>query len=291
MMEFRHSEKYHNECSDNQKKQTAVEYQLPKDLLCTQCILQWRYVAGNNWGMCKNGTGMLGCGPQEEFRACADIAILGDGEVTTFEDYPEQDIVPHSPDDADNEIDSDLHKKGEETEEDEEFRVGERVAAILCAFMLTSLVLLLALWLSYVGKKRIVAFCGGLAPPKVTYFTKFLKPQKGTSKPGIPSTDPYGTPSAAIHAALERGEKPPVAPSRSVKPPAIYHNGFTNATLTAPGSSAGGEPKRPSVAPPPPPSRPPRQRSPKRQTSLGADDERTTDAESSITVNGVALPD
>lgn len=38
-------------------------------------MLQWRYIAGNNWGMCEDGTGAVGCGPQEEFRACADISI------------------------------------------------------------------------------------------------------------------------------------------------------------------------------------------------------------------------
>lgn len=38
-------------------------------------MLQWRYVAGNNWGVCENGTGAVGCGPQEEFRACSDISI------------------------------------------------------------------------------------------------------------------------------------------------------------------------------------------------------------------------
>lgn len=44
-------------------------------LECPNCVLQWRYVAGNNWGMCEDGTGAVGCGPQEEFRACADITI------------------------------------------------------------------------------------------------------------------------------------------------------------------------------------------------------------------------
>lgn len=28
-----------------------------------------------NTGQCKNGTGAVGCGPQEEFRACSDVAI------------------------------------------------------------------------------------------------------------------------------------------------------------------------------------------------------------------------
>ncbi|CAB4058180.1 unnamed protein product [Lepeophtheirus salmonis] len=50
-------------------------YSLPTGLTCSQCVLQWKYVAGNNWGMCKNGTGAVGCGPQEEFRACSDITI------------------------------------------------------------------------------------------------------------------------------------------------------------------------------------------------------------------------
>jgi len=52
-----------------------VQLKLPRDLTCTQCVLQWRYVCGNNWGLCEDGTGAVGCGPQEEFRACADVAI------------------------------------------------------------------------------------------------------------------------------------------------------------------------------------------------------------------------
>ncbi|XP_046612093.1 uncharacterized protein LOC124301279 [Neodiprion virginianus] len=52
-----------------------VNYRLPARMTCEQCVLQWRYVAGNNWGDCGDGTGALGCGPQEEYRACADITI------------------------------------------------------------------------------------------------------------------------------------------------------------------------------------------------------------------------
>lgn len=44
-------------------------------LECANCVIQWRYIAGNNWGTCPDGSGAVGCGPQEEFRACADIAI------------------------------------------------------------------------------------------------------------------------------------------------------------------------------------------------------------------------
>ncbi|XP_011204422.2 uncharacterized protein LOC105226973 [Bactrocera dorsalis] len=52
-----------------------VKVQLPKGLNCNHCVLQWRYIAGNNWGICPDGNGAVGCGPQEEFRACSDIVI------------------------------------------------------------------------------------------------------------------------------------------------------------------------------------------------------------------------
>ena len=52
-----------------------VRLRLPAEVTCDKCVLQWRYVAGNNWGTCPDGSGKVGCGPQEEFRACADIRI------------------------------------------------------------------------------------------------------------------------------------------------------------------------------------------------------------------------
>ncbi|KAH8379369.1 hypothetical protein KR009_004444, partial [Drosophila setifemur] len=51
-----------------------IKTQLP-EFTCDQCVLQWKYVAGNNWGTCSDGNGAVGCGPQEEFRACSDIAM------------------------------------------------------------------------------------------------------------------------------------------------------------------------------------------------------------------------
>ncbi|XP_059619693.1 uncharacterized protein LOC132263761 [Phlebotomus argentipes] len=42
---------------------------------CKRCVLQWTYHVGNNWGYCDDGTGALGCGPQENFRTCSDISI------------------------------------------------------------------------------------------------------------------------------------------------------------------------------------------------------------------------
>ncbi|XP_017776785.1 PREDICTED: uncharacterized protein LOC108562829 [Nicrophorus vespilloides] len=67
-----------------------MKYKLPK-LTCPHCLLQWRYIAGNNWGDCANGTGAVGCGPQEEFRACADVAL---GSMTTPDEEVETNEIP-----------------------------------------------------------------------------------------------------------------------------------------------------------------------------------------------------
>jgi len=57
---------------------------LPEGLQCDQCILQWHWNCGNNWG-CDDKTGecCLGCGPQETFWGCADITIQGSGPHNT----------------------------------------------------------------------------------------------------------------------------------------------------------------------------------------------------------------
>ncbi|CAL1265993.1 unnamed protein product [Larinioides sclopetarius] len=54
---------------------TDIKLQLPKELTCSQCVLQWQYRGENNWGLCSNGMQKLGCGPQETFRSCTDVAI------------------------------------------------------------------------------------------------------------------------------------------------------------------------------------------------------------------------
>jgi len=48
---------------------------LPQGLTCTHCVIQWNYRGGNNWAQCGNGTGAVGCGPQETFRGCSDVTI------------------------------------------------------------------------------------------------------------------------------------------------------------------------------------------------------------------------
>ncbi|CAH1773572.1 unnamed protein product [Owenia fusiformis] len=67
---------------DNTKRFITARLQLPKHITCTQCVMQWYYHAGNNWGCESNGRCCKGCGPQEEFKNCADIAIVGDSSVT-----------------------------------------------------------------------------------------------------------------------------------------------------------------------------------------------------------------
>ncbi|KAM7362778.1 uncharacterized protein ACRADG_013331 isoform 1-T3 [Cochliomyia hominivorax] len=66
------SDKYHVGTTVGWIDSTIV---LPKGLSCKHCVLRWTYRAGNNWGICENGNGALGCGPQEHFKSCADISI------------------------------------------------------------------------------------------------------------------------------------------------------------------------------------------------------------------------
>ncbi|XP_023933176.1 uncharacterized protein LOC106162929, partial [Lingula anatina] len=53
---------------------------LPDYVTCTQCVLQWKWHTGNSWGTDPDGTSCVGCGPQEEFYGCADIAIYPPGQ-------------------------------------------------------------------------------------------------------------------------------------------------------------------------------------------------------------------
>ncbi|XP_053984544.1 uncharacterized protein LOC128879431 [Hylaeus volcanicus] len=58
------------------KMEYNVAARLPENVTCEHCVLRWNYRSGNNWGECDDGHSALGCGPQETFRNCADIAIL-----------------------------------------------------------------------------------------------------------------------------------------------------------------------------------------------------------------------
>ncbi|XP_023246711.1 uncharacterized protein LOC106644010 [Copidosoma floridanum] len=53
-----------------------IQAVLPENMKCPHCVLRWHYRTGNNWGICKDRTGRLGCGNQEIFRGCADVSII-----------------------------------------------------------------------------------------------------------------------------------------------------------------------------------------------------------------------
>ncbi|XP_064120360.1 uncharacterized protein LOC135225000 [Macrobrachium nipponense] len=61
-----------------------IRLQLPENVICSQCVLQWHYTTGNNWGFCKDGSNQPGCGPQEVFRGCSDVAIFTPDDSTYF---------------------------------------------------------------------------------------------------------------------------------------------------------------------------------------------------------------
>ena len=87
-----------------------VYVRLPPYITCEQCILQWTYVAGNNWGKCDNGTGAIGCGPQEHFRSCADIEIVPHPLLQSLELEAVEEFQPLLENDLDFEAEiSELH--------------------------------------------------------------------------------------------------------------------------------------------------------------------------------------
>ncbi|KAK7476301.1 hypothetical protein BaRGS_00032494, partial [Batillaria attramentaria] len=69
---------------DTRTMNQQVRLQLPDDVTCTQCVLQWTYYTGNTWA-CDGDKCCIGCGPQENFVNCVDIAI-----TPTSDERPQQ---------------------------------------------------------------------------------------------------------------------------------------------------------------------------------------------------------
>jgi len=62
---------------------------LPPHVRCRACVLQWKYNAGNSWGTdAGSGRGCIGCGNQEQFYGCSDIAIGYDVEIPKHKTLP-----------------------------------------------------------------------------------------------------------------------------------------------------------------------------------------------------------
>ena len=73
--------KYRLETSHRRPGRIQYRVALPGGLRCERCVLQWTWVTGNTWGTCTDGGHRLGCGPQETFRNCADLRIVGPGQA------------------------------------------------------------------------------------------------------------------------------------------------------------------------------------------------------------------
>ncbi|KAK3106161.1 hypothetical protein FSP39_014004, partial [Pinctada imbricata] len=53
-----------------------MKVRLPHFVKCRNCVFQWKYNTGNSWGVDPvTKRGCVGCGNQEQFYGCADIAI------------------------------------------------------------------------------------------------------------------------------------------------------------------------------------------------------------------------
>ena len=73
--------KYRLETSHRRPGRIQYRVALPEGVRCERCVLQWTWVTGNTWGTCQDGGSRLGCGPQETFRNCADVRIVGAGQA------------------------------------------------------------------------------------------------------------------------------------------------------------------------------------------------------------------
>jgi len=132
-------------------------FQLPKDLTCKQCVFQWRYLAANNWGVCKNGTGKVGCGPQEEFRACSDVTITEeDGSANSA---PNNDVdIFNDIDNEVNEIENSIGWNENHSDSDDvaEQRSAEGIVIIVLASLLTAVLMFGAVFLYYYKMRSCV---------------------------------------------------------------------------------------------------------------------------------------
>ncbi|XP_069134467.1 uncharacterized protein [Argopecten irradians] len=52
----------------------TIHLKLPVGVTCSQCLLQWKYNAGNSYG-CDGSHCCIGCGEQEQFYGCADVSV------------------------------------------------------------------------------------------------------------------------------------------------------------------------------------------------------------------------
>lgn len=132
-------------------------------------------------GTCKNGTGKVGCGPQEEFRACSDVTITDeDGSANSA---PNNDVDIFQKDETENEINEIENSIGWEhshSDDNTEQRSAEGIVIIVLASLLTAVLMFGAIFLYYYKARdsvKTVMKERSLKMPKVTIpKLKALKP-------------------------------------------------------------------------------------------------------------------
>lgn len=211
-----------------ENKVYEIKYTLPAGLTCSQCVLQWKYMAGNNWGMCPNGTGAVGCGPQEEFRSCADIAITdlagaADGtpfdEATTKKAEKEETATKAKEEtttDLDNEIPHEPADKPEAAQADAGGRLLLLVSVMGCTLLVVvTLFVLLYLYYYHAGEplRRWWTKGGGCGlRDGGAYWAALKSSLRSCSRGG--RADEKGQQKGA-EAGQPKGQAPPLPPPRT----------------------------------------------------------------------------
>ena len=134
-------------------------------------------------GTCKNGTGAVGCGPQEEFRACADITITE--EDGSADDSPnllvDPDVYVPRDDDSYNEVDYEDQADYEKTLE-EEVRVESIIIVALVSLFVTAAFFAILFFYYTRGKSYIERYVGDREWPEVQ-----MPKMPSVSMPKMPS--------------------------------------------------------------------------------------------------------
>jgi hypothetical protein len=119
--------------------------------------------------VCKNGTQAVGCGPQEEFRACADVAVTdADGTADNRRPDSTNEIAPLPP--------PKQPSSGTDWNREPDAAAGDnpaRVVVIIFAALITTGLLFLVVFLYYYKAKQ---------PLKA-----FIKERKGMEWPSLPA--------------------------------------------------------------------------------------------------------
>ncbi|CAH1722537.1 uncharacterized protein LOC114130703 [Aphis gossypii] len=176
-----------------ENKVYEMRYLLPDSLTCSQCVLQWKYIAGNNWGECGNGTSAVGCGPQEEFRACADISVSDrDGTVDTSP-YPTPITITTSTTSATETVDT--NEIPDTTEHHKPQSTGFSLAIFIISIILLTLgfilmVFMFVYWYFYHAGDTIKSWWRRMAESSYSCVRKSVNEDKKRSKNEQPVPPP-----------------------------------------------------------------------------------------------------